>query len=96
MKKLRPIAVEIVNESGEYLGRINISAKDAKALIEILGIDKIKGRQDVLWWASACLWTSYMLHLFVYHDAAGTIKDGYDYICGKLYKALKRKEKRNV
>lgn len=96
MKKAESFKVEIVNEVGKYLGSVNIPAKDAKALIEILGIDSVKNRLNGVWDVCFLLWLSYMLHLFVYHDLAGDLKEGYDYICARLYKALERKEKKNV
>lgn len=96
MKKAESFKVEIVNEVGKYLGSVNIPAKDAKALVEILGIDSVKNRQNDLWKACFLLSLSYIIHLFVYHDMAGDLKEDYDYICAKLYKALERKEKRNV
>lgn len=96
MKKLRPFVVQIASKSGEHIGDIHVTAEDVKLLFDVLGIENINRRQNGLWNACFLLWLSYMIHLLTYHDMAGDLKDGYDYICSKLYKALERKEKKNV
>lgn len=96
MKKLGSVAVEIASKSGEHIGEIHIPAEDVKLLFDVLGVNNLKDAHSALQKGFILLWLSYMLHLFVYHDLAGDLKEGYDYICAKLHKALERKEKKNV